>query len=84
MNTVFTFMTADTIQENYHNRSYIIRLIFTVPKHTNAEENTRNCESVWSFTGLNITTPLHISVNYYHNEKQELVRKVKPKVANRL
>jgi len=77
-------MTADTIQENYHNRSYIIRLIFTVPKHTNAEENTRNCESVWSFTGLNITTPLHISVNYYHNEKQELVRKVKPKVANRL
>jgi len=85
VNTVFTFMTADTIQENYHNRSYIIRLIFTVLKHTNAEENTRNCESVWSFTSLNITTSLNISVNYYHkNEKQELVRKVKPKVINRL
>jgi hypothetical protein len=85
VNTVFTVMTADIIQENYRNRSYIIRLLFTVLKHTNAEENTRNCESVWSFTGLYITTSLHISVNYYHkNEKHELVRKVKPKAANRL
>lgn len=40
---------------------------------------------VWSFTGLNITTSLDISVNYYHkNEKQQLVRKVKPKVGKRL
>jgi len=78
-------MTADTIQEDYHNRSYIIRLLLTVLKHTNAEENTRNCESVWSFTGLNITTSLHISINYYRKyEKQELVTKVKPKVAKRL
>jgi len=77
-------MTADTIQENDHNRSYIIRLLFAVLKHTNAEENTRNCESVWSFNGLNTTTSLHISANYYHKNEKQLVRKVKPKVAKRL